>query len=352
MRGGQQRPRGRAQPERASDTSALPRPAPGRIGLCWPQPEGQLCPTASTPRGPAPRGAARRAWVGAAALSSTPQGAAAALGWLWRSLALQFIVGNHEKTAIVTEPMRNYSSSDGSQRGTAAPRPLQRGAAPPWLLATSDPNPASPGWQGRFGTERCKGGTERVLGAGAALGWPHAAGREQRTRQCSAAPQEGGGTPRSRSLTGPSGGCAWPRCCSRVSRVKNEPFLQKSLRTLFQPSLPPPSLPQPICLPRPSHCPAAPPTVTPTSSCLPPPRAALRPPGVPLPAPPLGLTLCQDLLPSSACSPRSAPQSRAGERGRWMGKGGDGGAVPIPPQSHKTNTWPAPSPGRGWGRPC
>lgn len=189
----QQRPRGRAQPERVPDTSALPRPSLGRIGLCWPQPEGQLCPTASTPQGPAPRGAGSGARVGAAALPSAPQGAAAALGGLWRSLALQFIVGNHEKTAIVTEPMRNYSSSHGSQRGTAAPRPLQWGAAPPWLLATSDPNPASPGWQGLLGTERWKGGTERVRGVGATRGWSHTTGREQRTRQRSAAPQEGGG---------------------------------------------------------------------------------------------------------------------------------------------------------------
>lgn len=101
-----------------------------------------------------------------------PHGPPAA-GRLRRSLASQFIVGNHENTAfVVTEPRRNDSSSDGSRCGTAGTAPTALG-----LPGGSDPHPAAPappGWV-RFGTEGCNGSqawpSEHVQ-AGHGQGWP------------------------------------------------------------------------------------------------------------------------------------------------------------------------------------
>lgn len=125
---------------------------------------GQVWPLLATDRRTAqPHGLAARASPTASPMGTTPQGAAStpqppvpvlpagrlpsAMGCLWRSLALHFIVGNHENTAIVTEPRRNYSSSDGSWHGTPGMGPpggWQPCVAPG--LVGSRPRGPSPRW--------------------------------------------------------------------------------------------------------------------------------------------------------------------------------------------------------------
>lgn len=139
LRTGRQRPRGHAEHAGSDRTRQHCPGSPGSSpGQDWPllaQPEGQPGPTASPPRAaPRPRPAPH---------SPPPPPPTPVLpAGLWRSLALQFIVGNHENTANVTEPRRNYSSSDGSRHGTA-------GTSPPWWMVaprSSRPGPIPTPW--------------------------------------------------------------------------------------------------------------------------------------------------------------------------------------------------------------
>lgn len=172
------------------DTSALPRL--GRVGICWPQHKGQPGPMAPGSRHAsghasgqsglmAPWPAQHHSPVTPQPLHPTvpklptqsqgslvpwhpypmhslgpwtaqPHGPPVA-GRLWRSLALQFIVGKHENTVfVVTEPRRNDSSSVRSRCGTAGTAPVM-----PGLSSRSDPDPAGPAHPGhvQLGTKWC-----------------------------------------------------------------------------------------------------------------------------------------------------------------------------------------------------
>lgn len=142
------------------------------------------------------------------------------------------------------------------------------------------------------------------------------------------------------------GGCAGPRCRSRVSRIENEPFLKKSSHLLPAQPPPPPSLPQPNLLPphplpAPS-CSPPPPSPPPSPAAPPSPRSPTSR-SHPLPGPSLGLTLCPAL---------PAASSRAEERDRRMERGGDGRAVPVHPHPTKQTPDPAPRSALLPAHPC
>lgn len=318
-------PCGRAERGQGPDTSALPRALP-RAGLA-PAGHGPKASPAPRPRCQGqPHGLGnghRTPGSGqhpTAPSASAPHGGRlpSAAGRLWRSLALQFIVGNHENTANVTEPRRNYSSSDGSRhaatsagprggwRPRAAPgqaRSRPRGSSPPRLRAVwhrvvltgAKRVPPEHVQAGSGPVPRAGRGTGR---AGRACG---ALGTGQSSQRGSAAPGESGGhSPAARGMDpvvavpGRSGH-ARPRRCSRASRVENEPFLKKVLKPHSSPASPRPLSPSPAASPTPASTQPLPPTITPTVTCRPPPHAAPCPACTPLPGPSLGLPLCQDL---------------------------------------------------------